>query len=144
MPSSMVSVGSPPSNDPDHSDHPSPSQWLRLGEAARLFNVSESFLRKGTARKKNPIPHIRLGGDSGGERRFNYGELCKFFGIRNGNGEVKAGEIWLYLRISSPAQKSSLVNQRAMALGEVCKREGLREKEIVVVEETADPLRRAP
>ena len=138
MPDSMVSGGSPLSIDPAHSAHASPvspQRWLRLGEAAKLFNVSESFLRKATERKKNPLPHIRLYGDSG-ERRFNYGDMCRHFRIRQRSDEPVKGEIWLYLRVSSPAQKSSLVNQRAMALEEIVKREELIEKDIVVVEET--------
>ncbi len=78
-----------PSGSP--SDHPSPRRWLRLREAARLFNLSPSYLRKGTERKKNPIPHIRLG--DGGERRFIYGELCRFFGIRTNNGSHRGDRV---------------------------------------------------
>lgn len=87
---------------------PPPSQWLRIHEAAELFNLSESYLRKGTGRKKNPIPHIRLG--EGGERRFQYGELCRFLGIRNGNGEPSDGRIpvGLVARVSGRQQSKGI------------------------------------
>ena len=105
MSSSIISGPGPLSNET-----PSPSRWLRLGEAARLLNLSESFLRKGTQRKKNPIPHIRLG--EGGERRFNYGELCRFFGIQNGNGngETSTGKIPVALiaRVSGNKQSRGI------------------------------------